>query len=152
MGYNEASFGLMDYHARYYSPWLGRFVSPDSVIADPLDSNSYNRYAYVNNNPINHTDPTGHCGIDTAEPLNAECFKLQNSLENLYDITITGQWLLTELTSFSMGLSDLATGLGGSSYFRAAYGGFNSVHPPGLTNQRKCQRCSYIERLRDFLE
>jgi len=29
---NEASFGLMDYNARYYSPVLGRFISPDTIL------------------------------------------------------------------------------------------------------------------------
>jgi RHS repeat-associated protein len=26
-----AGFGLMDYHARYYSPTLGRFTQPDTL-------------------------------------------------------------------------------------------------------------------------
>jgi|GEM_PF-5386869 len=58
---SEKSFGLMDYNARYYSPVLGRFISPDSLVPDPSSSGGFNRYAYVNNNPFNHTDPSGHC-------------------------------------------------------------------------------------------
>jgi RHS repeat-associated protein len=56
----EAGFGLMDYNARYYSPVLGRFVSPDSIVPEPGGSQGWNRYAYVNNNPVRFTDPTGH--------------------------------------------------------------------------------------------
>ncbi len=41
---NEASFGLMDYNARYYSPVLGRFVSPDSIVPEPGSSGGFNRY------------------------------------------------------------------------------------------------------------
>ncbi|GEM_PF-4715606 len=58
---NEASFGLMDYNARYYSPVLGRFISADSVVPEPGGSQGFNRYSYVGNNPINHTDSSGHC-------------------------------------------------------------------------------------------
>jgi RHS repeat-associated protein len=50
---NEAGFGLMDYNARYYSPALGRFVSPDSEVEHPR---GWNRYGYVYGNPIRYTD------------------------------------------------------------------------------------------------
>jgi len=54
--------GLMDYKARFYSPMLGRFVQPDTII--PGGPQGLNRYAYVRNNPVNFNDPTGHrpCG------------------------------------------------------------------------------------------
>jgi RHS repeat-associated protein len=57
---NEASFGLMDYNARYYSPRLGRFVSPDSIVPEPGSSGGFNRYRYTRNNPLKYTDPSGH--------------------------------------------------------------------------------------------
>ncbi len=58
---NEASFGLLDYNARYYSPVLGRFVSPDTIVPDPASSGGFNRYRYTRNNPLKYTDPSGHC-------------------------------------------------------------------------------------------
>lgn len=45
--------GLYDFHARLYDPALGRFYGTDP--AGEGDS----PYAYVGNNPINATDPTG---------------------------------------------------------------------------------------------
>jgi RHS repeat-associated protein len=48
-------------HARYYGPTMGRFLSPDPV-NDPRAlkrPQSWNRYAYVINNPLRYTDPTG---------------------------------------------------------------------------------------------
>lgn len=44
------------YHgARYYAPWLGRWISPDPAgLVDGTDV-----YAYVENNPIKFGDPTG---------------------------------------------------------------------------------------------
>ncbi|MCC6498862.1 MAG: RHS repeat-associated core domain-containing protein [Anaerolineales bacterium] len=52
--------GIMDYKARFYSPALGRFVQPDSIIPDQSNPQSWNRFSYVGNNPIRFNDPTGH--------------------------------------------------------------------------------------------
>ena len=50
-----AALGLLYYKARFYSPSLGRFLQPDPIgYADDL-----NLYAYVGNNPVNFTDPSG---------------------------------------------------------------------------------------------
>jgi hypothetical protein len=38
---------------------IGRFLSPDPTIPDPAFTQSYNRYSYVNNNPLSFTDPSG---------------------------------------------------------------------------------------------
>jgi hypothetical protein len=51
----------MDYRARFYHPVLARFIQPDSLIPDPSNPQAFNRYSYVNNSPINYTDPSGHC-------------------------------------------------------------------------------------------
>jgi hypothetical protein len=50
----------MDYQARYYDPRLGRFVSADTVVPEPGNPQSLNRYSYVNNSPLRFNDPTGH--------------------------------------------------------------------------------------------
>ena len=39
----ERGFGLYDYNARYYSPQLGRFISPDSIVPDPTGSGGSSR-------------------------------------------------------------------------------------------------------------
>ncbi len=52
--------GLYYYNARYYDPELGRFIQPDTLIPDLENPQSFNRYAYVLNNPLKYTDPTGH--------------------------------------------------------------------------------------------
>jgi RHS repeat-associated protein len=52
----------IDYmHARHYDPNLGRFLSVDPGRGDPHRPQSWNRYSYVENNPVGHTDPTGQC-------------------------------------------------------------------------------------------
>ena len=42
------------YHAN-----LGRFLSPDNFIQDPYNTQSFNRYGYVLNNPLKYNDPSG---------------------------------------------------------------------------------------------
>ena len=52
----------MDFaQARYYSSRLGRFysVDPENAGASADNPQTWNAYAYVGNNPINITDPTG---------------------------------------------------------------------------------------------
>ena len=51
---------LMDYNAREYSPVLGRFLSADTIVPNPNNSQDFNRYAYVRNSPLKYTDSTGH--------------------------------------------------------------------------------------------
>ncbi len=58
---DEGMGGLMDYRARFYSPYLNRFLQPDSLIPDANNPQAWNRYSYVFNRPVNLNDPTGHC-------------------------------------------------------------------------------------------
>ncbi|WP_417071388.1 RHS repeat domain-containing protein [Niveibacterium terrae] len=53
------SVDLVHMNGRVYDPLTARFVSADPYIQSPEDSQSYNRYSYVWNNPTNLTDPTG---------------------------------------------------------------------------------------------
>ena len=59
----EIGGGMIHMNGRIYDPNLGRFMTADSVIPDPEDSQSYNRYSYVFNNPLTLTDPDGHCPV-----------------------------------------------------------------------------------------
>jgi RHS repeat-associated protein len=63
--------GLIYMNARYYMPEIGRFISPDTIVPDPQNPPSYNRYSYTLNSPTNLTDPSGHreCG----GPYDPEC-------------------------------------------------------------------------------
>ena len=56
---HDDDLGLVDMRGRVYDPINRRFLTPDPHVTDPLSSQSYNRYSYVVNDPINHTDPTG---------------------------------------------------------------------------------------------
>jgi RHS repeat-associated protein len=56
--------GLMYYHARYYDPAAGQFISPDSLVPDPTHLMDYQRYAYARANPLRYSDPSGHYSVE----------------------------------------------------------------------------------------
>ena len=90
--------------ARYFVPGIGRFLSADTIVPNPLNPQALNRYSYVYNRPINLNDPTGHCGadanweqqdgewVDTNASLTEECWTLRSQLEETYGISIAGRW------------------------------------------------------------
>jgi len=54
---------LYYYRARYYDPEVGRFMGRDAIGSLPIKPWSLNRYAYVYNNSVNATDPSGNYAI-----------------------------------------------------------------------------------------
>ncbi len=52
--------GLYYYNARWYDPALARFMQADTIVPEPGNPQSLNRYAYGLNNPVKYNDPTGH--------------------------------------------------------------------------------------------
>ncbi len=98
----ESGLGLYDYNARYYDPYLNRFISPDTIIPDPANPQSLNRYSYVLNSPLRYTDPSGHCSGDPNDPENHDigCWEMIGQIEDSCDnvsITNTDQWTEAEL-------------------------------------------------------
>lgn len=61
----DSETGLNYYNARYYDPHSRHFTQADDIIQDPFNPQTLNRYSYVQNNPVNYKDPTGHY-IETA--------------------------------------------------------------------------------------
>ncbi len=51
---DDPGTGLIDYNARHYDPQIGRFIMADEVL------DGYNRYSYVDSNPLKFADPTGN--------------------------------------------------------------------------------------------
>ena len=57
-GTADPTTGLTNIGAREYSPALGRFLSPDALL-NSADPQSFNGYAYADNNPVTGSDPSG---------------------------------------------------------------------------------------------
>jgi RHS repeat-associated protein len=52
-------FGLINMNGRMYDPVVGRMLSVDNFVQEVRNSQSYNRYSYVVNNPLKYNDPSG---------------------------------------------------------------------------------------------
>jgi len=134
----EAGFGLYDYNARYYDPYLNRFVSPDTIVPDPANPQSLNRYAYVRNNPLRYVDPSGHIEEDQYD----DAIGIINDLQDNYDISIDvdfgwdytlsvgprlgwikGAWQLRELEAVESAVGRYREASGSSDAVRSALGG-----------------------------
>ena len=94
----------LDYFgARYFSGAMGRFTSPDPMMASAsvINPQSWNRYAYVQNNPLKFIDPLGlyaspayNCTKDDNACLNDEQRRiLENSKIKVGEETLTGEKL-----------------------------------------------------------
>jgi len=51
---------LVYMQARHYDPTMGRFIQPDTLALANTTTQGMNRYIYCENDPVNHSDPTGH--------------------------------------------------------------------------------------------
>jgi RHS repeat-associated protein len=53
--------GLVHLNGRVYDPLVGRMMSADPFVPDPMNGQAWNRYSYVINNPLALTDTNGYC-------------------------------------------------------------------------------------------
>lgn len=67
----DAESGLDNFGARYNASSLGRFMTPDPTmkIVNRLNPQTWNRYAYVINNPLKFIDPLGLWAISYQDEL-----------------------------------------------------------------------------------
>jgi len=63
-------------------------LQPDTIIPDQTNPQAFNRFAYVLNNPVRYTDPSGHlCVEGTSYCVNSNTHRTSGSLTN-YDDSI----------------------------------------------------------------
>lgn len=53
------SIGIIHMNGRLYDPRLHRFLQPDNYVQEPYNTQNYNKYGYVLNNPLKYTDQSG---------------------------------------------------------------------------------------------
>jgi len=100
------SMGLMDYNARFYDSNTGRFIQPDTLIPNPADPQSWNRYSYVRGNPIRYSDPTGHAycpysECDIVVNAHTEKMQLRGNLRNAAEGVVRDLGGINDLEAFT---------------------------------------------------
>jgi RHS repeat-associated protein len=98
----EAGFRLMDYNARYYDPWLGRFISADTLVPEAGNPQALNRYSYAVGNPLKYADPTGHCW----DPLTGSADKCIAAWQRTIDAYEAGERSVGVLALHASGITD----------------------------------------------
>ena len=104
------------------NPNIARFLQADPFIQDTDNSQSYNRYSYVLNNPLNFTDPSGYLSfgsiygnfLELSGLASVHRFLIRNpALNTLAQIAImiyAGPWAAEALAHFSFDQTYVASG------------------------------------------
>ncbi|MBK8417475.1 RHS repeat-associated core domain-containing protein [Candidatus Villigracilis saccharophilus] len=80
---------LLYLRARYYNPADGRFTSRDTWGGDANRPMSMNRWGYVEGNPVNYFDPSGHIA-EGHEARTADV--IRDKLKIFYGVEIHKDW------------------------------------------------------------
>ncbi len=108
--------GIVHMNGRLYDPLIARFMSADPFIQFPGNLQSHNRYAYVLNNPLAYTDPSGHFleiaayvffGAEVAKQLGIIDKGVARAIQGIAAAFMTGQW------ATAMGYGKVAAGVMG---------------------------------------
>ncbi len=83
-------------NGRVQDPFIGRFLSADPLVPDPLNGQSFNRFSYVRNNPLAYIDPSGF----TEEPAEQCTFCVYQSTSPIFQPGMFGSLYGTGALSF----------------------------------------------------
>lgn len=118
-----------------YDPAIGRFVSADDIGITLKQPQTINRYSYTLNNPLNYTDPTGHCTSDPRTPEdvteNENCQKWKQELLRLEFLILYDDWNLWmawEMLELINAVNDFLNASGWKiDEMKAAFGAFDPI-------------------------
>jgi RHS repeat-associated protein len=120
--------GIIHMNGRLYDPQLGRFLSPDVQVQYPDQTQSFNRYTYVNNNPLSYTDPSGYGFF-------SKLWKKIRRIAAVVVAVVAAVWTLgfTALLTGNVYIAAAAAGfVGGFTYGVTATGNLQSAFQYGL--------------------
>jgi RHS repeat-associated protein len=143
-GYTEHEhldeMGVIHMNGRIYDPLIGRMMSADPFIQAPAALQSYNRYSYVMNNPLNLTDPSGYWSLNnflsnldnfTRNPTSGNAFTLHRSVPGVVSVD---NYVVKHNWAFQIGRA--AAGAWGGPWAAAGATGYYTYLTTG------CESCS----------
>jgi RHS repeat-associated protein len=133
---------LVHMGGRVYDAVIGRFLTADPIVQHEAGSQSYNRYSYVQNNPLSLTDPTGYSiAGDILGYLVVGVFGIEGVRESTMDwlranpeaaqVIVAVAAVVVTVVTLGVGTGFLYAGVGATQFFFAsvvagAAGGFTS--------------------------
>ncbi|KAF5636143.1 hypothetical protein F52700_5457 [Fusarium sp. NRRL 52700] len=78
--------GLYYCNARYYAPWLGRWMSPDPIGT----KDGLNLFCYCNNDPVNYIDPAGTTRLSLSKAMTISAGSVLKNVLNMNQISKMG--------------------------------------------------------------
>jgi RHS repeat-associated protein len=99
------AMGLIHMNGRVADAVTGRFLSADPTVSDPGNTQSFNRYSYVQNNPLTYADPSGFilCKAGDANCHDANAAIHQGVAENAREFADINAFFNATLTEFDDG-------------------------------------------------
>jgi len=144
---------LYFYNARWYDSALGRFVQADNIIPRQQGSQAWNRYTYVNNNPIRYKDPTGHNFCDE----DGNCYNKQGWYPDPYSrdpeigrLSAVDIWKMMILWNYGITISDGGGKKWDTRNLHLIYSSLKNIdqvldgHLPGLVSGATFRLSEYI--------
>src|SRR6266545_1381690 len=99
-GWTDPATSRVNMAARWYTPGLGQFTTRDQVAQNPVPNPAAaNPFAYVADNPLDGTDPTGHWGLKSL------WHSVTNTVSTAYHATVsavTSAWNYVSSTASSL--------------------------------------------------
>ena len=124
----DTESGLDYFGARYNASSIGRFMSPDPVFisaARLTNPQSLNLYAYVRNNPLNLTDPTGldaYLSCTSTKDNATTCQQVENGGEKIW---VQGQTVDGKFQAYDIDMNRDGSGLYSDQFGNDYKGTFN---------------------------
>jgi RHS repeat-associated protein len=82
---------IIHMNGRIYDNMIGRFLQADPIIQEPSNTQNFNRYTYVWNNPLAYTDPSGLFSIGKLFGNLAMFFKVLSFIPGLQFFAVVSQ-------------------------------------------------------------
>ena len=121
------ALGIVHMKGRIYDPTLGRFLQADPFVQAPKNSQNYNRYSYVLNNPMSYTDPSGYFFSSLFKAINSMLGDLAPFVAAaLMFIPGVGQWAAVSMWN-AAAVGFVAGGISTGSLRGALVGAFSAA-------------------------
>ena len=103
----DTATGMHDFYARRFTTTSGRWLTPDPAgpgAVDPANPQTWNRYAYVMNSPLNLIDPLGEEAYDSSCALLGDmCWGPLANLATMFGFADPFLWIGIDVTQGNVG-------------------------------------------------